>query len=128
MQEELPNVSYKRGLPEINSCITGFIQYKPTNNMTNKLKIIKAPPSKKVWSFELLSSVDFWRMAWKFWFIFCYKTRLSYLKIKNIEALTGELTRSFYFFKIWKIFILMTLTEGLLELSKFLKINLPFEY
>ena len=48
MQEELPNAYYKRGLPEINSCITGFIQYKPTNNMTNKLKNIKAPPSKKV--------------------------------------------------------------------------------
>ena len=59
MQEELPNVSYKRGLPEINSCITGFIQYKPTNNMTNKLKNIKTPPNKKVWSLEVLSSVVF---------------------------------------------------------------------
>ena len=50
----------------MNSCITGFIQYKPTNNITNKLKQIKAPPNKKVLSFEELSSVDSCTIAWKF--------------------------------------------------------------
>ena len=54
----LPNNYHKRGLPDRNSCITGFIQYKPTNNITNKLKKTKAPPNKKVLSFEELSSVD----------------------------------------------------------------------
>ena len=49
---------YKRGLPDRNSCICGFIQYKPTNNITNKLKKRRAPPSKKVWSFEELSFAD----------------------------------------------------------------------
>ncbi len=56
---EISNGYYKRGLPEINSCITGFIQYRPTNNMTNTLKTIKTPPSKKVCSFEVLSSLLF---------------------------------------------------------------------
>ncbi len=55
---EFTNDYYKRGLPDMNSCITGFIQYKPTNNITNKLKKIKAPPNKKVLSFEELSSAD----------------------------------------------------------------------
>ena len=52
------NDSYKRGLPDMNSCITGFIQYKPTNNITNRLKKTRAPLKKKVWSLEELSSVD----------------------------------------------------------------------
>ena len=56
--KELKFDYYKRGLPDINSCITGFIQYKLTNNMTNKLKKIKAPPNKKVLKFEELSSID----------------------------------------------------------------------
>ena len=55
---KLPDDYYKRGLPEMNSCITGFIQYKPTNNITNILKKTKAPPNKNVLSFEELSSVD----------------------------------------------------------------------
>ena len=42
------NEIYKRGLPEMNSCMTGFIQYKPTNNIMNTLKKINAPPNKKV--------------------------------------------------------------------------------
>ena len=54
----LPDDCYKSGLPDRNSCTTGFIQYKPTNNITNTLKKIKAPPNKKVLSFEELSSVD----------------------------------------------------------------------
>ena len=54
----LANDYHKRGLPDMNSCITGFIQYMPTNNITNKLKKTKAPPSKKVLPFEELSSVD----------------------------------------------------------------------
>ena len=56
MQEKLFGDSYRSGCPEMNSCITGLIQYKPTNNITNKLKQINAPPNKKVWSFEELSS------------------------------------------------------------------------
>ena len=40
----------------MNSCITGFIQYNPTNNITDKLTKIKAPPNKNVWPFEELSS------------------------------------------------------------------------
>tara|TARA_B100000965_G_scaffold295670_1_gene253852 strand:+ start:3236 stop:3475 length:240 start_codon:yes stop_codon:yes gene_type:complete len=39
---------YKRGLPEMNSCISGFIQYIPTNIITDKLKKSNAPPNKKV--------------------------------------------------------------------------------
>ena len=54
---EFTNDYYKRGLPDMNSCITGFIQYKPTNNIINKLKKSNAPPNKKVWLFEELSSV-----------------------------------------------------------------------
>ena len=50
----------------MNSCITGFIQYKPTNNITNKFKKIKAPPNKKVGSFEELSSAVSSTIAWKF--------------------------------------------------------------
>ena len=69
---------YKRGLPDRNSWTTGFIQYKPTNNITNKLKKIKAPPNKKVLSFEVLSSVDSWTIAVKFWFIFKDKTCKDY--------------------------------------------------
>ena len=45
---ELKDAFHKRGLPDMNSCITGFIQYKPTNNITEKLKKIKTPPNKKV--------------------------------------------------------------------------------
>ncbi len=48
------------------SCITGFIQYKHTNSITNKLKNSKAPPNKKVWSFEELSSAAALTIAWKF--------------------------------------------------------------
>ena len=58
MYEVIQEDSYKRGLPDMNSCITGFIQYKPTNNITNRLKKTKAPLNKKVWSLEELSSVD----------------------------------------------------------------------
>ena len=58
MYQQISNEFHKRGLPDMNSCITGFIQYKPTNNITNKLKKSKAPPNKKVWSFEELSSLD----------------------------------------------------------------------
>ena len=49
---------YKRGWPDINSCITGFIQYMLTNIIKNKLKKINAPPNKKVLSLEELSSLD----------------------------------------------------------------------
>ena len=49
--------SHKRGLPDINSCIAGFIQYKPTKNITDKLKKTKAPPSKKVWSLKIFALV-----------------------------------------------------------------------
>ena len=55
---ELKEDDYKRGLPDINSCISGFIQYKLTNSITNKLKKIKAPPNKKVLPFEELSSIN----------------------------------------------------------------------
>ena len=78
MYEVYFNEIHKRGLPEMNSCMTGFIQYKPTNNIMNTLKKINAPPNKKVWSFEELFSDDSWTMAWKFWFIFIIKTQLSY--------------------------------------------------
>ena len=63
MYEKIFGDFYRSGCPEINSCITGFIQYKPTNNITNKLKKSKAPPNKKVWSFEELSSAVSWTMA-----------------------------------------------------------------
>ncbi len=95
MQEIIFDVAYKRGLPEMNSCITGFIQYKPTNVITNKLTKSKAPPNKKVWSLEGLSSVDCWTIAWKFWFICRFDTLTRYKKPKNNEALTGKLIRSF---------------------------------
>ena len=58
MYGNLFDESYKRALPEMNSCITGFIQYKPTNNIMKTLKKISAPPNKKVCSFEELSSVE----------------------------------------------------------------------
>ena len=48
----------------MNSCITGFIQYKHTNNITSKLKKSKAPPNKKVWSFEELFNLLFIRFEW----------------------------------------------------------------
>tara|TARA_B100001113_G_scaffold326397_1_gene299274 strand:+ start:401 stop:592 length:192 start_codon:yes stop_codon:yes gene_type:complete len=56
MYQQISNGFHKRGLPDMNSCITGFIQYKPTNNITNKFKRSKAPPNKKLRSFEELSS------------------------------------------------------------------------
>ena len=57
-RKKIGDDSYRRGLPDINSCITGFIQYIPTKSITNKLKKTRAPPSRKVWSFEELSSCD----------------------------------------------------------------------
>jgi len=109
----------------MNSCITGFIQYNPTNNIINILKNTKAPPNNKVWSFEELSFVASWIMAWKFWFILSKNTKLNYWKNRIIEALTGKFTGSFYFFKIWKIFKSRTFNEGCLNLSVFLKIYPP---
>ena len=61
----------------------------------NRLKKSSAPPNKKDCSFEELSSADSWTMAWKFWFIFQYKTKPSYMKKLSIEVLTGKLTGSF---------------------------------
>ena len=84
----------------MNSCITGFIQYKPTNNITNKLNKSKAPPNKNGWVLDELFSVESWTNAWKFWFIFQYKIWLSYRKTKKIEAPALEQVRSFYLFKI----------------------------
>ena len=57
---------YKRGLPEMNSCNTGLIQYKPTNNITKRLKKSNAPPNKNVCSFEELSSAVSCTKACKF--------------------------------------------------------------
>jgi len=56
--------SYKRGLPDMNSCITGFIQYAPTDIITSKLKKSNALANKKVWSSEELSFFDSWTNAW----------------------------------------------------------------
>ena len=55
---EIKDDYYKRGWPDMNSCITGFIQYMLTKIIKHKLKKIKAPPNKKVLSLEELSSVD----------------------------------------------------------------------
>ena len=102
----------------MNSCITGFIQYKPTNNIINKLKKSKAPPNKKVWLFEELSSVASLTIAWKFWFIFRNKTWPSYKKTKIGEARAGKLSGSFYLFKIFKILFRKNLTKKWISLSR----------
>ena len=66
MYEGITCGNHRRGLPEINSCITGFIQYNPTNNIKVRLKKISAPLNKNVCSPEELSSVDCGTIAWKF--------------------------------------------------------------
>ena len=68
---------------------TTVLRVLETINITNKLKNTKAPLSKKVWSFEELSSDVSWTIAWIFWFIFYIKTNLSYKKNKIFEAPTG---------------------------------------
>ena len=105
MYEKVLKGFQRRGLPEMNSCITGFIQYSPTKNITNKLTKSNAPPNKNVWSFEELTSEVLETIACKFWFIFRNNIIPSYKKTKRIDALTGKIIGSFYFFKIWKKFI-----------------------
>ena len=87
----------------MNSCITGFIQYKPTDIITSKLNKSKAPLNIKVWSPEELFLEDSWTNAWKF--IFQFITRPNYKKRKKIEALTEKLTGSSYLFKISRKFL-----------------------
>ena len=79
----------------MNSCTKGFIQYKPTNNITDKFKKTSADPNNKDWLLEDTSPSVSCNKVEKFSFILNINTRLSYLKTNENETLKGQRIGSF---------------------------------